>query len=205
MYDGVSSYGLLWRQITNWGRCPEEKASIKAKANSEERLMKWLERAALHDLRPVSRYCWSRPEAFHRLRSNTAAILQREGPSRGNIGLLIKRQPVVCVKEEEQLCGICTPDLGEIICSDATVGPLHTEPMRDGRQRLAKSNSPCQDQQTPPARQDAETKPACSSKNIHNPPRRPKTNWSGLRRVLTYTHACLHKLFPDRAWTLEFD
>lgn len=131
-------------------------------------------------------------------------ILQRGCRRRSKIGLLIRRQPV-SLKEEEQLCGICTPDLGEILCCDATDRPLHRELTPDERERLAKTNSPWRDQQTRPTRQDAETKPASSSKNRHSPPHPPKTNWSGLSRELTYTHACLHKLFPDRPWALEFD
>lgn len=164
--------------------------------------MKWLERATLHDLLLVTHYCERRQRRPFTVSDQTADV---DPPAWTQKRLLIKCQPIVFLKEEEQLCGICTPDLGEIICSDATVRPLHTELTRDERKRLAKTNSPCQDQQTRPTRQNAETKPACSSKNIHNPPHPPKTNWSGLRRVLTYTHACLHKPFPDRPWTLEFD
>lgn len=78
----------------------------------------------------------------------------------------------------------------------------------DERGRLAKSNGACHGRRTRPTSQDAETKPASSSKNIPNPPnptRPPKTNLCGLRRVLTYTHASLGKLSPGRPWTLEFD
>lgn len=52
-------------------------------------------------------------ETFCCLRSNR--ILQHEcGWRPSKIGLLIKRQSVLFVKEREQPCGICTADLGEM-------------------------------------------------------------------------------------------
>lgn len=96
-------------------------------------------------------------------------ILQRGGRRRSKIGLLIKRQPIF-LTEEEQRCGICTPDLGGITWSDATARPQRSERRRDERQRLAKTNGPCRDRQTRPTRRHAETKPAGSSKNIRRPP-----------------------------------